>query len=59
MDTEANTISGNWNDVLVYVVNLAIGSVDGWRLPSVNLNGDDVIIRCSASSSACLDSEFS
>jgi hypothetical protein len=56
---DAYATSGAYYDVKGYVYSSTIGGIGGWRLASVDVDGDDVIQRCSATVSTCFDNEFS
>ena len=58
--TDAN-INGqaNWFDQQAWVSGLTISGVSGWRLPSVDVNGDDNIVNCSPGGVVgCIDNEM-
>ncbi len=53
------TGQGTWNDQQAWVSGLTIGGIGGWRLPSVDVNGDDTIISCFVVGIAgCSDNEM-
>ena len=43
---------------MAWAAGLDIGGVTGWRLPSMDVNGDDVIVNCTADQAACMDNEY-
>ena len=58
-DTSIGAAAG-WFTQVAWVETLTIGGVDGWRLPSVDVNGDGVVMDCASGSSlSCVDNEFS
>lgn len=57
-DVNVNGLN-TWANHTSWAANLDIGGVTGWRLPSVDVNGDGTVVNCaSASASACLDNEY-
>jgi hypothetical protein len=49
----------NWDNQVAWAAGLDIDGVTGWRLPSMDVNGDDVTVNCSSSSqAACKDNEY-
>ncbi|WMJ09847.1 PEP-CTERM sorting domain-containing protein [Nitrosomonas sp. sh817] len=51
--------AGNWNYQNAWASNLIIDGVSGWRLPSVDVNGDNIIVNCSGGGVAgCSDNEM-
>lgn len=52
--------AADWNTIQNTVfANLSIAGVTGWRLPSMDVNGDGVIVTCSATNQqACKDNEY-
>jgi hypothetical protein len=50
---------GTWDGEMAWVTSLAIGGVGGWRLPSMDVNGDDVTVVCTAVTQAeCQDNQY-
>jgi len=48
-----------WDNQRAWAASLTIGSVSGWRLPSIDVNGDNTVVDCSASGVAgCADNEM-
>lgn len=49
-----------WAEQMDWVSTLTIGGFDGWRLPNMDVNGDDLIVDCGGGTSAepCLDNEY-
>jgi len=57
-DANINGIA-TWDDQVAWAAGLTIGGVSGWRLPSMDLNGDLIFENClSATQEECLDNEF-
>ena len=49
----------NWADANAWVGSLTVGGVGGWRLPSVDVDGNGTVVDCStASELACRDNEL-
>ena len=49
----------NWADWLAWADELNYGGYDDWRLASMDVNGDDIIVNCDgATESACRDNEL-
>jgi hypothetical protein len=49
----------NWSNQVAWAAGLNLGGVTGWRLPSMDVNGDGVVVDCSTTSqAACMDNEF-
>jgi len=49
----------SWADANTWADTLVFEGYDDWRLPSMDLNGDEVIVDCSsASEAACQDNEL-
>ena len=48
----------NWDNQVAWAAGLNIDGVTGWRLPSMDVNGDDVFVDC-PSQAACEDDEYS
>ncbi len=48
----------NWDNQLAWAANLDIDGVTGWRLPSMDVNGDDFIVSCSTDQATCKDNEY-
>jgi len=45
--TDANLTSfDTWDNQTAWVADLTIGGVSGWRLPSADVNGDDIVVDC-------------
>ena len=54
-------LAGNmsWQDSLDWAGDLVYGGFSDWRLPSIDVNNDGVVVYCSISSEAeCRDTEF-
>ena len=50
---------GTWDGQNLAASTTTIGGISGWRLPSMDVNGDGSIIDCSISSQAvCTDNEY-
>ena len=47
-----------WENQVAWAAGLNIDGVTGWRLPSMDVNGDDVFVDC-PSQAACEDDEYS
>ena len=48
-----------WDNQVAWAAGLDIDGVTGWRLPNMDVNGDDAIVNCSsASQAACKDNEY-
>jgi hypothetical protein len=71
--TDANAIAGSawddgpsvsdglvsWFSAMDWVSSLAINGIDGWTLPSMDANGDDVVVDCRAASELeCRDNHY-
>ena len=55
----ANINSGaTWANQAAWAAGLDIDGVTGWRLPSMDVNGDDVIVSCTSDQAACKDNEY-
>jgi hypothetical protein len=50
--------SKTWDNQVAWAAGLDIDGVTGWRLPSMDVNGDDVIVNCSVDQAACMDNEY-
>ena len=51
----------NWDNQVAWAASLDIDGVTGWHLPSMDVNGDGVIVNCSStltSQAACKDNEY-
>ena len=49
----------NWFDAGAWAASLTIGGVGGWRLPSMDVNGDDVVVDCAFGGiPGCIDNEM-
>jgi len=47
-----------WDNQVAWAAGLDIDGVTGWRLPSMDVNGDGVIVSCTADQAACQDNEY-
>ena len=48
-----------WADQMSWVGSLSVAGVNGWRLPSADVNGDTAIVNCTIASEVdCLDNEM-
>ena len=48
-----------WDNQQAWVSGLTIGGIGGWRLPNMDVNGDDTIVDCSGGGVAgCSDNEM-
>ena len=47
-----------WDNQVAWAAGLDIDGVTGWRLPNMDVNGDDVIVSCTADQAACKDNEY-
>jgi hypothetical protein len=57
-DANINSLQ-DWDDQVLWAAGLTIGGVTGWRLPSVDVNGDETVVACSgAPELACRDNEM-
>jgi hypothetical protein len=55
----ANINSGaTWDNQVAWAAGLDIDGVTGWRLPSIDVNGDNVIVPCTTDQTACKDNEY-
>ena len=52
------TGSHTWANQVAWAAGLDIDGVTGWRLPSMDVNGDDTIISCTIDQAACKDNEY-
>lgn len=50
--------TATWKDQVTWVAGLDINGVTGWRLPSMDVNGDDAIAKCTTDQAACKDNEL-
>ncbi|MFK8029355.1 MAG: DUF1566 domain-containing protein [Gammaproteobacteria bacterium] len=51
--------SSNWAGQMSWAENLSFGDYDDWRLPSMDVNGDDTVVDCTLVSEAmCQDNEL-
>jgi len=52
--------SGTWDNQMAWAAGLDIDGVTGWRLPSMDVNGDNVINYCSTveTQAQCKDNEY-
>ena len=49
----------SWDDQVDWAAVLTIDGVGGWRLPNMDINGDDTIVDCRlVTQAACKDSEY-
>jgi hypothetical protein len=48
----------DWDTANAWAAGLTIAGVGGWRLPSMDVNGDDVIVDCTSDQEACKDNEY-
>ena len=48
----------NWDNQVAWAAGLDIDGVTGWRLASVDVNGDGTIVNCTADQAACMDNEY-
>lgn len=59
--TQDASLSGsrNWDDAAAWASDLTLGGATNWRLASMNVNGDDTIVDCSAATEfICRDNEY-
>jgi hypothetical protein len=57
-DADINAL-GTWDAQMAWVSGLSIGGVNGWRLPSVDVNSDGTVVNCSPGGvSGCADNEM-
>ena len=58
--TDANAAGTklNWVNANNWAANLDVSGVTGWRLPNMDINGDDVIVSCTTDQAACKDNEY-
>lgn len=47
-----------WGNQDAWVAGLDINGVTGWRLPSMDVNGDNTVVICTSDQAACKDNEF-
>ncbi len=47
-----------WNNQVAWAAGLGINGVTGWRLASMDVNGDGTIVNCSTDQAACKDNEY-
>jgi hypothetical protein len=47
-----------WDNQVAWAAGLDIDGVTGWRLASMDVNGDDAIVSCTADQAACKDNEY-
>ncbi len=50
--------SDTWDNQVAWAAGLDIDGVTGWRLPSMDVNGDGTIVDCTAGRVACKDNEY-
>ncbi len=59
---DANIVgTGKWEDQVALVAGLNIGGVTGWRLPSMDVNGDGTVVECGVGGggvTGCSDNEM-
>ncbi len=56
-----NTTDGlmTWASASAWAANLTVGGIDGWRLPSMDVDGDSITVSCSSvAQEACKDNEY-
>ncbi len=58
--TNADIVGNNdtWDNQVPWAAGLNINGVTGWRLPSMDVNGDNAIVTCSSNQAACKDNEY-
>jgi hypothetical protein len=58
-DADINGVD-TWADQMTWAAALTVGGVSGWRLPSMDVNGDDAIVDCQSPTTelACRDNEY-
>jgi len=50
---------GTWDTRVAWAASLMIDGIGGWRLPSMDVNGNGTIVNCaSGSQAACKDNEY-
>jgi len=48
-----------WDNQMAWVASLSIGGISGWRLPSADVNGDNVVVDCYGGGvTGCSDNEM-
>jgi len=47
-----------WYNHAAWAASLDIDGVTGWRLASMDVNGDDVVVLCTSDQEACKDNEY-
>jgi hypothetical protein len=47
-----------WGNQDAWVAGLDINGVTGWRLPNMDVNGDNTAVKCSSDQAACKDNEY-
>jgi hypothetical protein len=47
-----------WDNQVAWAAGLNIDGVTGWRLASIDVNGDNVIVPCTTDQAACKDNEY-
>lgn len=47
-----------WDNQVAWAAGLDIDGVTGWRLPNMDVNGDDVIVSCTVDQAVCMDNEY-
>jgi len=50
--------SDTWGNQDAWVAGLDIDGVTGWRLPSMDVNGDNTAVTCGSDQAACKDNEY-
>ena len=49
----------SWSNANAWAANLSVEGFADWRLPTMDVNGDGIVIDCStATASSCLDNEY-
>jgi hypothetical protein len=48
----------NWADANAWAGSLIVVGVGGWRLPNVDVNGDDTVVNCYSDVAGCPDNEY-
>ncbi len=59
-DANANRGAYNWNAGTAWAANFTLGGITGWRLPSMDKNGDRVVLACTTANAVAwaADNEF-
>jgi len=50
--------SDTWDNQVAWAAGLDVDGVTGWRLPSMDVNGDGTIVSCTADQTVCMDNEY-